>query len=439
MGTVIGLLLGGFILGWLFFGGPSVDEGSDIEQHVEDVHTDEDGEILYTCSMHPQIRSNEPGDCPICGMELIPMDEAGEQDETIFTMTDAAVKLAEIQTTRVERGVPEQEIRLPGRVTTDERRVSSITAPFSGRIEELYVDYTGTYVEKGEELASVYAPEMISAQRELLLSARNRESQPEMYESVRRKLQLWGIPDSQINRIEASGEVTSQIPIVATQNGYVLNKNVSVEDYVEEGTVMYTVADLSRLWILFDAYETDLAAVEPGDSVQFTVRSHPGKTFQAEITWVDPFIDPKTRTAAVRAEVDNTDGTLKPEMLARGIVRGGGNEGKQLLIPRSAVMWTGKRSLVFVRQTEADVPTFEPRLVTLGQRAGDHYVITAGLEEGEQVVTHGNFKLDSAAQLADKLSMMNREPGSGSGGPAMPGMDMGTGQDTDSHDSESHE
>ncbi|WP_372635116.1 efflux RND transporter periplasmic adaptor subunit [Fodinibius sp.] len=417
-GRTIGLLLAGLLLGWIFFGS-SGEEAGKMEQHIEETHTDEEGEIVYTCSMHPQVRQNEPGDCPICGMELIPVDEEeGHQEEerqgeTAFTMTEAAVKLADIQTTRVESRIPEFEIRMPGRIAADERRVSSITARFSGRIEELYVDFTGTYVKQGEKLAAIYSPELISAQRELLEAAGNKETDRVMYESARRKLRLWGLPENEIHRIEANGEVIDQIPIVATQNGYVTQKNVDVKDYVDEGTVMYKVADLSRLWVLFDAYETDMGAIEQGDSVDFTVRSHPARRFEAKVTYVDPFIDPETRTAKVRAEVENTGGDLKPHMLATGIVSGTAGEGEKLMVPRSAVMWTGKRSIVFVKQTGGEVPAFEPRLVTLGHRTGDYYVIEEGVEEGEQVVTHGNFKLDSAAQLADRLSMMNREPGSG--------------------------
>lgn len=416
---IAGILLTGIFLGWLFFGGTGGEQATDMDQHIEETHTDKEGNIVYTCSMHPQIRQNEPGDCPICGMELIPAGkeegrkEEGGGEDSLLTMTEAAVKLAEIQTTPVESRVPEFEVRMPGRLAADERRVSSITARFSGRIDELYVDFTGTYVEQGEKLADIYSPELISAQRELLEAAGNKEADPVMYESARRKLRLLGLPDSEVQRIEANGEVMDQIPIVATQSGYVTQKNVDVKDYINEGTVMYKVADLSRLWVLFDAYETDIGAVEKGHSVNFTVRSHPGKKFEAKVAYVDPFIDPEKRTARVRAEVQNDDGSLKPDMLATGTLSGSAGEREELIVPRSAVMWTGKRSLVFVRQAGSEVPAFEPRLVTLGQRAGDYYIIEEGLEEGEQVVVHGNFKLDSAAQLADKLSMMNREPGSG--------------------------
>ncbi|NGP87696.1 efflux RND transporter periplasmic adaptor subunit [Fodinibius halophilus] len=409
-GKIVGILLAGFFLGWLFFGGTAGEKATSIDQHVEETHTDEEGNIVYTCSMHPQIRRNEPGDCPICGMELIPVDQADKQEETVFTMTDAAVKLAEIQTTTVERRIPKLEVRLPGRVAADERRVSSITAQFPGRIEDLYVDFTGIFVKKGEPLATIYSPELISAQQELLEAARNKQTNSGLYESTRRKLRLWGLPKSEIQRIESSGEVTDAIPIVATRSGYITKKNIDAKDYVNEGTVMYKIANFSTLWVLFDAYETDIGAIDQGDSVDFTVRSYPGKTFKAKITYVDPFINPQTRTARVRAEVDNTDGNLKPEMLARGIVSGTTDNQEKLVVPKSAVMWTGKRSIVFVKQPNSEVPTFEPRLVTLGHRAGNYYIIEEGVEEGEQVVTHGNFKLDSAAQLADKLSMMNRAP-----------------------------
>ena len=178
-----------------------------------------------------------------------------------------------------------------------------------------------------------------------------------------------------------------------------------------DGTVMYKIASLSSVWVTFDTYETDIANVEVGDNVTFSVESYPGEIFEAEVTYIDPTLDPQSRTATVRAEADNPNRRLKPEMLAEGVVSSDIGKGQeQLLVPKSAVLWTGERSVVYVKKPNTSLPTFEFREVVLGQRVGDRYVVKSGLQSGEEVVTHGNFKIDSAAQLAGKASMMNKNP-----------------------------
>ncbi len=410
---IAGTLLIGLLLGWLFFGGAH-DQPTSVTEHVQETHTDEQGNIVYTCSMHPNVRESEPGNCPICGMELIPVNsEASTNEENPYelTMTPAAMKLAEVQTSRVTKDVAVSNIRMPGKVVVDERRISNVTAHFPGRIKELYVDFTGERVKKGQRLASIYSPQLLTAQRELLETAKHKEQNPSLYEATRRKLKLWELPEEEINRIENSGEVMTDIDIVSPAEGYVLNRNISTEDHVMEGTVMYKIANLSKVWVVFNAYESDLATLDVGDEVSFSVDAYPGETFNAEITYIDPVLDPQSRTANIRAEAYNEDRRLKPQMLAEGIIssRVAGGE-DQLLIPKSAVLWTGERSVVYVKKPNTEQPTFEFREVVLGQRVGDRYVVKSGVREGEYVVTNGNFKIDSAAQLSGKASMMNREP-----------------------------
>ncbi|MDX1638275.1 MAG: efflux RND transporter periplasmic adaptor subunit [Balneolaceae bacterium] len=412
-----GMLLAGIVIGWLFFGGSSHDQVSvtEMTEHVNNAHTNEQGEVIYTCSMHPSVRESEPGNCPICGMELIPVkNEASGAEENPYEMemTEAAMKIAQVQTTEVRRDIAVRQVRLPGKVAVDERNVASISARFPGRIEELYVDFTGQRVKKGEPLASVYSPELVAAQKELLEAYAGKDRNPALYRAARKKLELWELPVSTINSIEQSGEVRTTLDIISPVDGYVVSRNVTREEYVKTGTVMYRVADLSIVWVTFDAYESDLAGLDEGDRVSFSVEAYPGDTFDAEITYIDPVLDPQSRTATVRAEAPNPDRRLKPQMLAEGIVSSpiaGGEE--QLLIPRSAVLWTGERSVVYVQKPGSGRPTFEFREIVLGPRAGDRYVVHAGLREGEQVVTNGNFKIDSAAQLAGKMSMMNRISG----------------------------
>ena len=411
-----GILLIGILLGWLFFGGSTstTDNTHDMEQHVHDAHTDEEGNIVYTCSMHPQVRQNEPGNCPICGMELIPAPDAAEKaadsdDSYTTTMTQTAMKLAQVQTSEVKRATAVQRSRMPGKVMIDERRLSIIPAHFPGRIEQLYLDYTGAYVEKGDPIASVYSPELISAQKELLEAYRNRDSNPVLYQATRQKFINWEISPRIIDRILERNAAQENFDIHSHRNGYVTKRYVAVGDHIHFGKPIFEITDLSTVWIEFEAYESDLSGLSRGDAVEFTVAAYPGETFEANITYIDPILDDQRRTATVRAEASNSDLRLKPNMLAKGVVSSEVNGGDpQLQVPASSILWTGERSLVYVRQPDSNAPAFEAREVLLGPRVGDSYVIREGLREGEQVVVKGNFMIDSAAQLTDKKSMMNR-------------------------------
>lgn len=408
--------MGGLLLGFLFFGGQS--DPHSIDEHIAETHTDEGGNIVYTCSMHPQVRAEEPGDCPICGMELIPADEVDEdngsvQNPNAVQFSQAALALADIQTTEVRKEIPIEETRLPGKVVVNQNLVSNITAHFPGRVRELYVDFTGDYISKGQRLASIYSPELITAQRELLETARLKEQNPRLYESARRKLMLWEFPEETIDQIEQSGEVMEELDFFAPVSGYVSEISISREDHITEGMVMYRIADLSDVWIEFEAYESTIGGLSTGDEVKFQVSSLGSQNFTGEVDFIQPFLNDDSRTVNVRVTTNNPDNRMKPGMFAEGVISSGSDQTEELLVPRSAVMWTGKRSIVFVDVSEANSPAFEAREVELGSRAGNDYVIEDGLEAGEQVVTNGTFKVDAAAQLSDKLSMMNRNPGSG--------------------------
>lgn len=411
-----GLILGGLLLGYLLFGGAS--EPQSLEQHISETHTDEAGSVVYTCSMHPQVRENEPGDCPICGMELIPAEDQNDNDSEsagpdAVQFSKAALALAEIETTPVRTGTPIVETRLPGKVAVNQHLASNVTAHFPGRVRELYVDYTGDYVQKGQKLASIYSPELITAQRELLETARFKEQNPRLYESARRKLLLWEFPEETIDRIERSGEVMEELDFYSPVSGYVLQINISREDHVQEGSMLYRIADLSNVWIEFEAFESTISGLNEGDNVEFTVSSIPGQTFTGAVNFIEPFLNESSRTVKVRVTADNLQTRMKPGMFAEGVISSQTDRQQELLIPESAVLWTGTRSIVFVDVSTAESPAFEAREVTLGPQAGQEYVIETGLKDGERVVTNGAFKVDAAAQISDKRSMMNPEPGSG--------------------------
>ena len=408
------VMITGLFLGWLIFKGEKKEKNTPAETSVS----------IWTCSMHPQIRQSEPGKCPICGMDLIPLtakDESANQSPFIHTMSPEAVALANVQTTKVSFVAPEHEVSLTGKIAVNEQKLAVLTANFSGRIEKLFVDFTGQSVRKGEKLASIYSPELVTAQKELLEAAKTKHINPTLYNAVREKLRLWKITEKQIDAIETKGETLTELDIYSDISGIVLSRNISLGDYVNRGAVLFEIADLSTVWILLDAYEGDLSWIKKGDKISFTVASIPGKTFTSTITFVDPLINPQTRTASIRAETANPGMALKPEMFVNATVGAGftpaqtpaqsqppAPNGKTLLIPKTAVLWTGPRSVVYIKVPDSEYPAFEMREIVLGARTGDFYIVESGLQEGEEIVTNGVFAIDAAAQLSGNYSMMNR-------------------------------
>lgn len=403
-----GIFIGGLILGSLLFNG---NGGKEAKTAVEHEHKTARNDTTWTCSMHPQIQKDEPGNCPICGMELIPLQKSSEGESLSrdqFKMTKEAVKLANIQTSEVNMSKPDKTLHLQGQIKEDERRISLQSAHFAGRIEKLYVSYKGEKVTKGQKLAVIYSPKLVSAQKELFEALEQKEEYPQLLRAARNKLKLWKLSEEQIRRIEKSGKIKEKFTVNSDVSGYVTQRNVSVGDYVETGDPLFKIVDLGKVWALFDAYQKDLPFIHTGDHISFRVEGVPDKHFTGKVTYIDPVMNSKTRVASVRTVVNNYDHQLKPGMFARGTLEASLNyQRNALVIPHSAVMWTGKRSIVYVKVPEVDYPLFELRKVTLGEDLGSHHVIEKGLEKGEEVVTHGTFTVDAAAQLNNKYSMMN--------------------------------
>jgi Cu(I)/Ag(I) efflux system membrane fusion protein len=476
------------------------------------------GTEVWTCSMHPQIRLPEPGSCPICGMDLVlaegtesvataaaknkplyacsmfclpPQPNPGkcricgmdmvevESDAADFddatssrtlTLSPTAQKLAEVATEPVLRKFVAAEIRMVGKIDYDETRLGYITAWVPGRLERLFVDYTGIPVNKGDHLVYLYSPELATAQTELLQALERTKSAADgentlvnrraakWVEDIRDKFRLWGMTEEQISDIESRGAPSDYMTIYAPMGGIVIHKNAVEGMYVNTGTRIYTIADLSRVWVKLDAYESDLQWLRYGQEVEFESEAYPGDTFAGRIAFIDPVLDAKTRTVKIRVNVENADGRLKPEMFVRAMVRSkvalGGRvvdaelAGKwispmhpeivkdapgtcdvcgmplvraeslgfvsvetqdadpPLVIPASAPLKTGKRALVYVA-VSGSPGKYEGREIVLGPRAGAYYIVKEGLEEGERVVVHGAFKIDSAMQIMAKPSMMN--------------------------------
>lgn len=427
---VLGVLIVGLLLGWVFFHSSGGTASSNETSIVESGHNHEEEATVWTCSMHPQIKQDAPGDCPICGMDLIPMSsmqsDGSDVNPNEIAMSESAAKLAEIQTIYVTKGQPSKTVFLQGKVHADERNIAELTARFGGRIEKLFVNFTGQNVKKGEKLATIYSPGLVTAQRELLEAIAYKESRPNLYAAAKAKLRLWDLTEDQISAIEDKGEPQVYFDVLSPISGTVMMRHVALGDYVKEGSALFQVIDLSKVWVMFDAYESDLPWVKLGDKVDFTLQALPGKNYSGKVSYIDPFLNGSTRVAKVRVEIRNPHLELKPEMFVNGHVQSEiAKSSTDLLIPKSAVLWTGKRAIVYVKVPERDNPTFLYRQVVLGPEAGNFYVVTEGLQEGEEIAVNGVFKIDAASQLQGLPSMMNPDGGVVATGHNHGGMDMG--------------
>lgn len=404
LGYALLLVFAGIGIGYLIFGRqgsphPTPTEG----EAAQGVATE------YTCSMHPQIRQSEPGICPLCEMDLTPVESGNNDQPTLLVMTDEAIRLAQIQTTRIGSGAGGgKRISLSGKIMADERRITVQTAHIPGRIEHLSVAFTGEQVKKDQPLARLYSPSLVNAQRELLEAIRLKGSSSELAEAARNRIRYWKLPEDFIRKVEQTGLVQKEVLVKADQSGVVSARKVALGDYVEEGTPLFELTDLRRVWVLLGAYEADLPSIRVGDVVEITTPSAPGRSFRARIAFIDPVLDAESRTVTVRAELENSGGLFKPEMFVQGTLQTSGAGKRGLVVPKSAVLWTGKRSVVYVKVPNTSVPSFEFREVELGDAVANGYVALSGLEAGEEVVTEGAFAIDAAAQLNNQASMINR-------------------------------
>ena len=440
-------------------------------EHVHDgAAGGSDEAALWTCPMHPQIKLPEFGACPICGMDLVEMTSGGDDHPRQLVMSPASKALARIATASVRRKNVTRPVRMVGKVDYDETAIRTISAWVAGRIDRLFVDYTGVRVSEGDHLVWLYSSDLLTAQEELL-SAKARllatagesseflaASNADAYTSAREKLLLWGLTEEQVVEIEERGTANDRVMLTSPSGGVVVDKMLDEGAYVQTGTHIYRIADLTHLWLRLDAYEQDLPWLRHGQEIVVEVEALPGETFTGSISYIDPFIDEHTRTAKVRVNVDNTNGRLKPGMFVRAVasarlgmggmvldrqlagkwvspmhpevVKDGPGDcdvcgmdlvraedlglvpdlpataEKPIVVPSSAVLITGKRAVVYVEVPGADQPTYEGREVVLGPRAGDEYMVLEGLEDGERVVVNGAFRIDSSMQILAKPSMM---------------------------------
>ncbi len=418
----------------------------------------------YQCPMHPSVVQDHPGDCPICGMKLVPIEPADgdarstgrkiafyrspmdprqtspipKKDEmgmdylpvyeeaagdaapveglATVRIDPARQQLIGLETAPVTRGQVGGAWRTVGRVAVDETRIRHINVKVPGFVERVHVDFVGKSVRKGERLFSIYSPELLSAQEEYLLALRTRSSLsaagglPDdgdaLLAAARRKLELWDVPEEEIARLEKTGRPVKTLTLTSPISGVVTKKDVVDGMKLDAGAMPYEIVDLSAVWVLADVYESELRNVKVGMPATLTLNAYPNRSFRGRVSFVDPLLDPKTRTIKVRLGFPNRTGELKPEMFGEVVLSGRSREA--LRMPADAVIDSGTTHVVFVSLGQGK---FQPREVELGSSDGQTVEVESGVAEGEQVVTRANFLVDSESRLRASLAAMGAMKG----------------------------
>ena len=403
----LGTLVVGLFLGWLFFG--NLSNENKMHKHIDITDKNE----IWSCAMHPQIMRVESGDCPICGMDLISLETPTDGlSADQFKLTANAMALANIETSIV--GFSKNDlnaIKLSGKITENEEANTVQVSYFSGRIETLNISFTGEEVFKGQLLATIYSPELYAAQQELITALSLKSTQPEIYKAVRTKLKLWKLSEIQIKQIETLGKVQQFFPIYATVSGTVSEKLVAQGEVVKKGQPLFKIINLNTVWANFDVYENQINRFKKGQEIAVTANAYPNKIYKGKVDFIGPILNSNTRTVTLRVVLTNKKGMFKPGMFVEGEIKTINSKTTEVIvIPSSAVLWTGKRSVAYLKVTTNE-SVFEIREITLGNKNGSTYEVLSGLNTGDEIVTNGTFTVDAAAQLQGKKSMMNKKGG----------------------------
>lgn len=409
--ALVAVAVNGMIIGARFLG---TDNGQKDSPLVSFTNCSAEGaEQVFTCAMHSRIRLRQPGVCPACGMRLVETRLLPHHNPELVSLAEGELILANVRTEKVKSGSAAiKQLSLNGRVTPDESRVYEQVSYLPGRVEKLYVNKPGMYVQKGQPIASVYSKDLISVVEAFAFN-QNTES---ILRAARNNLASWHLDVSVLRNFDLRGDYRQPIDIHADFSGTVLEKHVAegavlANTHMGAPTVLYKLADLSQVWVILEAYESDLPWIKPGSRVEFTTTALPGRAFQSKVDFIGPIVDPVSRTVGIRLAVDNAEGLLKPDMFVEAHLDGRldavEKEGDLVRVPRTAVLWTGRRSAVYVRDPAYDTPAFRCREVVLAGEQGDgYYLILEGLAPGEEVVVSGVLALDAEAQLSGKKSMM---------------------------------
>ena len=425
------LTLAVVLVSWLYSSGKLSKEAGWFKKDTHN-HQEQAGSPLYTCPMHPFIIQDKPGSCPICGMELIKKLSDAQNVAQTPEQRQQAEKLGHIAlstTQRVMANVATQaaavqtiskEISAVGVVQYDQSRQAKVTAWIAGRIDRLHVDTVGAYVARNRPVAEVYSPELLASQQEYLLAVKSREQLKNspipsiaqngegLVASARQRLMLYGVKESQIAELERAGKPNIRLPIYTPLSGVVTEKLVQQGQYVNVGDALFNIADLSRVWIEVEVYESEFQNIRIGQTVEIASQSFPGKRFSGHVAFIYPFLDPKTRTVRARVEMPNPGLRLKPDMFVNAVIKVGLSPA--IVVPVSAVMDSGKRQVVWI-ETQAGV--FEPREVKVGQRSDDRIQILSGIKAGDKVAVSGAYLIDSESQLRGGVPQDHSQHGAG--------------------------
>ena len=383
--------------------------------------TEEGGhrQVLYWYDpMHPAYRSDEPGIAPDCGMNLVP--RYADEAEAMAKMPPGTVRLSTrrqqmigVRTERVEVAPVKRTIRTVGHLAADERKIAHVHTKFEGWIEKVFVDYVGKRVRKGQPLFTVYSPELVSTQEEYLLALKGKQILGEspferaaqgsasLLKAARRRLELWDISAEQIEELERTGKVQRTLTVHSPIQGYVTAREAYENVFVTPGTEIYSIVDLETIWVLAMVYEYELPLIRLGQRAAMSLSYLPGKQYRGRVTYIYPEVDPKSRTVKVRLEFRNPRMELKPQMYADVEIQV--DYGQRIVVPAEAVLDSGMRQIVFLARPNGH---FEPREIKVGPRLADQYIVLAGLEAGEEIVTSGNFLIDSESRLTSATGSM---------------------------------
>lgn len=365
---------------------------------------DHEGETVYTCAMHPQIREPKPGLCPICAMELTPLDQTTfDLPPTELSLSPEAAALADLQTSKLAKRPLQRTLSLQGKLQINAQSIHQVSAHFHGRLETMLVSYPGKRVQAGDIIATVYAPALITAQQELRQAWLRRQAEPALYQATRAKLENWKIAPPELKAIAEEGRLYKALPIRAHHSGMVNAVTAQAGDHLDIGDPLFTLYSLENLWVELEAYQQQWPLLALGDSLHLNIPGS-GRQYSATIDFIDPQLEEVSRVVPVRATLPNRDGSLKPGMFVRAEVFTGGTK-PVLSIPEGAILWTGRESVVY-RKIGDDPPQYRYQKVRLGRRGDQHYEVLQGLAVGDEVVSAGAFTLDAAAQLKGKMSML---------------------------------
>lgn len=395
-----------------------------------------EAKVLYSCPMHPQIIQDHPGNCPLCGMKLVKLEAKPGSAATPPTSEDArgmaAVdidparqQLIGMRTAKVTRGTVGKAWRTSGKVAIDETRVRHVNVKISGFVERVFVDFVGRPVKKGEPLFSIYSPDLLAAQEEYLLALKTQarlakagtgmqDDGDALVSAARRKLSLWDVPEAELDRLRQTQEPTRAMTFRSPVSGVVTKKDVVDGMKLEAGAMPYEIVDLSSVWVLADVYEAELGAVKEGLAATLELKAFPNREFKGKVVFIDPVLDPKTRTVKVRLTFPNPTGELKPEMFGEVVLETARREA--LRIPSDAVIDSGTEKVVFVALGNGK---FQPRKVKVGEGDAAQLEVLAGLQEGEEVVTRANFLIDSESRLRASLAGLGRAAEADAGAPPL--------------------